>query len=172
MLTLLQTRRSIRKYTPERLSAATIAALKEAVLRSPSSRGINPWEFIFVTEPDKLAQLAQAKEHGSSFLRHAALGVVICGDETQSDVWVEDCAIAAIILQLTAHALGLGTCWIQIRRRRHNATTTSESYVQQVLNIPDQVKVAAIISIGYPAEQLAPHPSTSLEYQKIHENTY
>ena len=172
MITLLQARRSIRKYKADRIAENIIETLKEAVLRSPSSRGINPWEFIFVDDPGLLAQLSSAKEHGSSFLKQAGLGVVVCGDETQSDVWVEDCAIASIILQLVAQSLGLGTCWIQIRNRMHNEATTSEQYVQQVLNIPEHIKVEAIISIGYPAEVKKPHPKSSLAYRKINLNTY
>jgi nitroreductase len=172
MITLLQARRSIRKYTPDRIPEHIIEMLKEAVLRSPSSRSINPWEFIFVDDPNLLSKLSSAKQHGSSFLKQATLGVVVCGDETKSDVWVEDCSIASIILQLAAQSLGLGTCWIQIRNRRHNDFTTSEQYVQQVLNIPEHIKVEAIISIGYPDEVKKPHPKSSLEYGKIHLNTY
>jgi nitroreductase len=172
MIAILQARRSIRTYKSERLEAQIIETLKEAVLRAPSSRGINPWEFIFVDNPELLATLSKAKEHGSEFLDQAALGVVVCGDETKSDVWVEDCSIAAIILQLVAQSLGLGTCWIQIRNRQHDNSTTSEQYIQQMLNLPAHLKVECIISIGYPAETKKPHPKSSLEYEKIHLTTY
>jgi nitroreductase len=172
MIALLQARRSIRKYKSDQLDAQTIATLKEAILRAPSSRGINPWEFIFVDDPGLLASLSKAKEHGSEFLDQAALGVVVCGDETKSDVWVEDCSIAAIILQFVTQSLGLGTCWIQIRNRMHNKSTTSEQYVQKVLNLPPHIKVESIISLGYPAETKKPHPKSSLAYEKIHLNTY
>jgi nitroreductase len=43
MLALLQKRRSIRRYTRQPLEQDVIEILKEAVLRSPSSRGLNPW---------------------------------------------------------------------------------------------------------------------------------
>jgi nitroreductase len=172
MLSLLQERRSIRRYKPDRIEEHIIDTLKEAVLRSPSSRGINPWEFIFVDDPDLLVKLSEAKQHGSSFLKHAVLGVVVCGDERRSDVWVEDCSIASIILQLVAQSLGLGTCWIQIRNRKHNDSTISEQYIRQVLNIPEHVKVESIISIGYPDEVKEPHPTSNLEYHKLHINTY
>ena len=172
MLSLLQERRSIRKYRSQRLDEKTIETLKEAVLRSPSSRGINPWEFVFVDQPELLAQLASAKKQGGAFLQHAALGVVVCGDERQSDVWVEDCSIASIILQLAAQSLGLGSCWIQIRNRMHDETTTAEQYIQQLLHLPEYLKVESIISIGYPDEHKEPHPVSSLAYDKISLNQY
>ncbi len=172
MLKLLQERRSIRKYTTKQLEEHIIDALKEAALRSPSSRGINPWEFIFVDEPELLVKLAASKQHGSTFLKGAVLGVVVCADERKSDVWVEDCSIASIILQLAAKSCGLGSCWIQIRNRKHNESTTSEDYIRQVLNIPEQIKVESIIALGYPDESKEPHPKSSLEYSKIYMNRY
>ena len=79
MLDILRRRRSIRHYTPEALSPETVELLKEAVLRSPSSRGLDPWEFVFVTDKTLLASLATAKPHGAHFRRDAALGVVVLG---------------------------------------------------------------------------------------------
>ena len=108
MIEILRSRRSIRKYEKRPIDERSLEILKEALLRCPSSRGINPWTFIFVDEVDLLAELSQAKEHGSGFLKNAALAIVVCGDESESDVWVEDCSIAAIVAHLTAHSLGSG----------------------------------------------------------------
>jgi hypothetical protein len=38
-------------------------------------------------------KLSSAKESGSGFLSNAPLGVVVCGEENESDVWIEDCSI-------------------------------------------------------------------------------
>ena len=108
MLELLRKRRSIRLFKKERISPAHIDALREAVLRSPSSRGIQPWKFWFVQDPDLIGKLSRAKESGSAFLKGAPLAVVVCGDETMSDVWIEDCSVAAVIVHLAAVSLGLG----------------------------------------------------------------
>ena len=126
MIEILRSRRSIRKYEKRPIDERSLETLKEALLRCPSSRGINPWTFIFVDEVDLLAGLSKAKEHGSGFLKNAALAIVVCGDESESDVWVEDCSIAAIVAHLTAHSLGLGSCWIQIRNRAHSTEKTAE----------------------------------------------
>jgi nitroreductase len=172
MIEILRRRRSIRKYEKKGIDTNTLEILKEALLRCPSSRGINPWIFIFVDNPDLLRRLSQAKEHGSSFLKDAALGVVVCGDETKSDVWVEDCSIASIVLQLTAHSIGLGTCWIQIRNRPHTKEITSEEYIQELLGIPEHVRVECMISIGYPAEAKAPLSFERLDFNKVRHNGY
>jgi nitroreductase len=172
MIDILRTRRSIRKYEKKTIDRRSLEIMKEALLRSPSSRGINPWTFIFVDDPDVLKRLSRAKEHGSDFLKGAALGIVVCGDETKSDVWIEDCAIASVVVHLAAHSLGLGSCWIQIRNRAHSEGRTAEEYVQELLSIPKNLKVESIIGIGFPAETKAPIPSEKLDYGKMNYNRF
>jgi nitroreductase len=113
-----------------------------------------------------------SKEHGATFLRDAALGIVVCGDDTKSDVWVEDCSIASIVVQLIAQSLGLGSCWIQIRKRDHSTHKTAEEYIRELLGLPMNMKVESIISIGYPAEIKKPIPLEKLEFEKIRHNTF
>src|SRR5689334_18493035 len=111
MIELVRKRRSIRSYTKEPVENDKLKLLVETLLRAPSSRNINPWEFIVVDDREMLQKLATAKEHESTFLKGAALGIVVCADSTKSDVWVEDCSIASILVQMVAESLGLGSCW-------------------------------------------------------------
>ncbi len=172
MIELLRSRRSIRKFEPSPIEPEKITLLQEALLRSPSSRGRNPWEFIFIQNPEMLKQLAHAKEHGGEFLDGTPLGVVILGDETVTDVWIEDCSIAAIILQLTSHDLGLGSCWVQIRNRNNVSGEPAEQVIQRLLNIPQQKKVLAIVGIGKPAETKRGIPATLLKKSAVHTEKY
>lgn len=172
MIELVRKRRSIRSYTNEPVARQDLDLLVETLLRAPSSRNINPWEFIVVDDRELLQQLAKAKAHGSTFLKGAPLGIVVCADSTKSDVWVEDCAIASILVQMTAQSLGLGSCWIQIRQRPHAGDTTAEAYIQELLGLPAQIKVAAIIAIGHPKERRQPLRADELQYAKLKHNTY
>jgi nitroreductase len=172
MIDLIRKRRSIRTYTNEPVARQDLDLLVETLLRAPSSRNINPWEFIVMEDRELLQQLAQAKAHGSTFLKGAPLGIVVCADSTKSDVWVEDCAIASILVQMTAQSLGLGSCWIQIRKRPHDGDTTAEVYIQELLGLPEQIKVAAIIAIGHPNEQREPLRADELQYAKLKRNRY
>lgn len=167
MLDILRRRRSIRRYKDTEIESGIIELLKEAALRAPSSRDIKPWRFVFVTDKTKLEALSKAKEHGSSFLIGASLGVVVCAQENESDVWIEDCSIASIIMQLAGISLGLGSCWIQIRNRMHSDGQSSEEYVRRVLNLSESMRVESIISFGYPDEELPAIPRESLDYNKI-----
>lgn len=172
ILSLLQRRRSIRQFKPQPVEPEKVEQLIEAVLRSPSSRGLNPWHFVVVDDPETLRQLARAKAHGSEFLAGAPLAVAVCADPARCDVWVEDCAIAAIILQLAAESLGLGSCWAQIRLRPHDAGRTAEAYVREVLGLPETLVVECIIGIGYPSRGLPGHPRQGLPFAKVHRNRF
>jgi nitroreductase len=167
LLDILRKRRSIRRYKERAIEEEVVDILKEAALRSPSSRGINPWRFFFITDKSLLEELSRAKEQGSSFLRGAGLGVVVCADENESDVWIEDCSIASIIIQLAGISLGLGSCWIQIRNRMHRDSLSSEDFVRSVLHLHEKMRAESIISFGYPDEDASPIPADQLEYGKI-----
>ncbi len=164
---LLKSRRSIRKYQSKIVSPEIISKITEAALMSPASKRSNPWEFIVVQDKIMLQNLAMAREQGSHFLAEAPLAIVVAADTTKSDVWFEDASIAAIILQLQAHDLGLGSCWIQIYSRNKSENESSESFVKDQLSIPAKFAVLCIISIGYANEERNPYDTNKLATNKI-----
>lgn len=172
MIELLRKRRSIRKFTAEKIDPEAVETLIEAALRAPSSRGKTPWEFILVDNPEILGTLSKAKQYGSEFLKNAPLAIVVCADSGKSDVWIEDCSIAAIILQLAAVSLDLGSCWAQIRDRRHDHEETAETYIQKQLGLPEQIKVECILGFGHPAEDKHQVPADKLQRDKIRYNRW
>jgi nitroreductase len=171
-LELIRKRRSIRKYEPKPIEAEKTNLLVEAFLRAPTSMGKNPWEFVLVTDQDLLAKLSTAKPHGASFLKNAALGIVVCADPQVSDVWVEDASIASTFIHLAAASLDLGSCWIQIRERPHDDTQSADSYIAGVLGLPDHLRVLSIMAVGYPDEAKDGHAAEKLNYDKVKINGY
>lgn len=168
MIRLLLHRRSIRKYTGQKIERAKIDKLLTAGLLAPSSRGRKPWEFIVVDDPDLLLELAGAKAHGSVFLKEAPVGIVVIADSKVSDMCVEDTSIAATYMQLQAERLGLGSCWIQIRGRETEEGTCSEAYVRKCLGIPDNYMIESILSIGYSDEKKEPNSLEDIDAGKVH----
>lgn len=172
MLDLLRKRRSIRKFQEQKLEPQQVEQLVKAALMAPSSRARRPWEFLVVDDRELLQKLALCKEHGASFLAEAPLGIVVAADPGKCDVWVEDSSICALLLHLTATAMGLGSCWIQVRERWHNDRKTASAYVKELVHLPDPFQVLAIVAIGYPAEQKNPNEDSKLPYQKVHYNIF
>ncbi len=172
LIELLRERRSVRRFEERPVEEAKIDLLIEAALRSPSSRGLNPWEFVVVTDKEVLGKLSLAKPHGASFVKNAPLAIVVCADPAKCDVWVEDCSIAAILLHLAATDLGLGSCWVQIRLRNHDDQQTAQDYVAGLVGLKAGMVVEAIVAVGYPAENLPGHSRASLPDEKVHFERY
>ena len=169
---IIQKRRSIRKFLEKPVEAEKIDMLVEAALRSPSSRGFNPWEFIVVTEQGLLEKLSKAKQQGSEFLQNAPLGIVVCANSDKSDTWIEDSSIASIFILLAAESMGLGGCWIHIRDRMHNDTKTAQEYIGEIVHIPEKLKVESMIALGYSDEKKPHHKKEELQYEKVYFNLY
>ena len=172
MLDLLQQRRSVREFKPQSVEIEKVEQLGEALLRAPTSRNLQPCEFILVNDSELLEQLSTAKIHGSSFFASAPLAVVIAANPEVSDVWIEDSSIAAIIVQLAAEQLGLKSCWAQLRLRQHNTELSAANFVRQLVGLPEGMEVPMVIAIGYPDEEISGHPRESLLDTKIHHNQF
>lgn len=165
---LIVNRRSIRKYTDEEIPADTVKTIIEAALMAPTSKSSRPWQFVLVEDSAKLEALSKCKESGAGPIAHCTLAVVVAVDVEASDPWIEDAAIAATYIQLQAQDLGLGSCWIQIRGRYTSTDIESETYVQNVLEMPDTILPVCIITLGYPAETKNPQNTEKLLWEKVH----
>ena len=169
---LIRKRRSIRRFRDQPVEPEKVDRLLEAALRAPSSRSLNPWEFVVVDDRPLLEKLAGCKPHGAGFLAQAPLGIVVCADPARCDVWVEDCAIAVTFIQLMAVALGLGSCWIQVRKRTHASGCPARDDIARHLDLPDRLAVEAMIAIGYPAHPKAGHARDTLLFERVHRNGF
>ncbi|MCM1451115.1 MAG: nitroreductase family protein [Clostridium sp.] len=165
---LLFERHSIRKYTGEDISPEATKQILEAGLLAPSSKSSRPWQFVVVEDKDKLQALAGCKPFGSKPLVGASLAIAICADPEKSDVWIEDCAVAAAMMHLQAAALGVGSCWIQLRCRDNAENEPAQNTAKEILGIPDAMQVPIILSLGISAEQRKPVDPEKLMWEKVH----
>jgi nitroreductase len=172
MLDLLKKRRSIRAFKDKEIEKEKIQQIMKAVLLSPSSKNNNPWKFLIVQEKDLLLKLSKAKAYGSQFVANAPLALVVLADPSQSDVWIEDCSIASTIVLLTAQALDLGSCWIQIRKRKDTSELNSEKYIKELLQIPDNLRIPCMVAIGYPDEKKSEKQIAEEKLNDIYLNKY
>ena len=158
---LIKNRRSMRKFTDEELTQDEVVALMKAALMSPSSKRSNSWQFIVVDDKEILKELSHCKEQASSFIADAALAIVVMADPLASDVWIEDAAIASIMIQLQAEDLGLGSCWVQVRERFTATGMPSDEFVHGILDIPLQLQILLHLSVPDSVLQLDPMVSQS-----------
>lgn len=157
MLELMRNRRSIRKFLDTPVEKEKLDAILECALRSPSSRGRMPWKIIAVTDKVLLEKLSKAKPSGGFFIEEAYVAYVVTGNPEITDMWIEDCSIVSIIIQLEAEALGLGSCWCQIRNRQHDDGLMASDYIKNILDLEKNCEVLSIIAVGYKGEDKQGH---------------
>ncbi|MEM2465923.1 MAG: nitroreductase family protein [Candidatus Bathyarchaeia archaeon] len=136
----VQARRSVRAYQPTPVPKEKLLRVLEAGRLAPSASNIQPWHFIIVTDAEKRERLAKAPF--ARFLKEAPVVIVGCGDQKASPKWfIVDVAIAMQNMVLTATSMGFGTCWVG---------SFEENNVRQLLKIPENYRVVALLALGYP----------------------
>jgi len=140
-------RRSIRRYRRESIFDDKLEMIFVAARQAPSADNRQPWHFIVVRDPNRKRALAK-EANNQAFLGGAAAIVAAVGDPEVSAKWhEEDTMIALEHMVLAATALGYGTCWIG---------AFDENAVKQLLKIPAQMRVVALLPTGVPNEAPAP----------------
>jgi nitroreductase len=105
-------------------------------------------------------------------LAGADAAIVVLGDETKSDVWIEDCSIVMANMHLMASALGVVSCWIQGRNRDAIDGETTEEFLRPILRFPDNYRLEAILALGMPEEETPVRSPESLPFEKVHINQF
>lgn len=147
-------RRSIRRFTDEKVSLEQLDLLLHFGMSGPSACNARPWEFFVVTREEKLAALRTVHP----FSRHVSPAViVVAGNMSRAlgvqmrDFWIEDCSAAIENILLGAVGLGLGACWEGLYPMKN-----AVSEVRKILEAGDNIVPLGMIAIGYPAEEQPP----------------
>jgi nitroreductase len=187
LLEAIRNRRSVREYTEESVDDAVLRELIEAAVQAPSAVNQQPWTFVVVKDP---ARLAEISEHAKSYLLKASLGapahsfrqvladpefdifyhapvLVVIAAADPTDWAVEDCALAAENLMLTACAKGLGTCWIGFAQS-WLATPDGKA----ALGLPAPHAPVAPIVVGHPRRRPPPVPRKNPDILWINGQTH
>ena len=169
LLQLLLNRRSVRKYTGESIPEDKLKFILQAGLASATSKNRKPWEFVVVQEKETLQKLAKCRVGTGKMLETAGCAIVVFADTSVTpDVWVEDCSVAMGNMHLMADALGLGSCWIQGRCREAENGQTTEAFCRELLGVPENYSLEAILSVGVPMERPSGYTVAELKEEKIH----
>lgn len=165
---LLLERHSIRRYTGEPVDPEHVKLILEAALLAPTSKNARSWQFVVVDDRDTLMRLSDCKPAYATSVKDATFAVVVTSDPEKSEAYIEDASVAAAFMHLQAAALGVGSCWVQVRGRQDAMGESSELSVREILGIPDNMSVLCIMTFGYPAETRRPVDPSKLLWEKVH----
>ena len=173
---IMLNRRSIRRYSNKEIPEGALKSILQAGLLAPSSRDLHPVDLVVVRDKAMLDILSRAKTAGAGMLKEASRAIVVIGDHDRSDVWVEDCSVVMTYMMLKATELGVANCWVQCRKRTttdsKGNTATSDEYIKEQLEVPDNYSVLAILSLGISDDQPAPHTVDESELSKLHDGKW
>ncbi|RLI07801.1 nitroreductase [Candidatus Bathyarchaeota archaeon] len=156
-------RRSIRRYRKEPVPDEVRDRILEAGRQAPSAANRQPWHFIVVTDPELKEKLATGRYN--RFIRDSTftiVGVSLPYDPVSEKWGVIDVTIAMQNMVLAAEVQGVGSCWIG---------DFKEDEVKELLGIPEEAKVVALLPMGLPDEQPGPKPKKPLS-EIVHYNKW
>lgn len=164
----IMARRSIRAYGEEPVSPALLVELIRAATAAPTAANRQPWEFVVVTAPERLAAL-RGELYAGRYVAPAA--ILVCGNMDLAlrgagkDFWVQDCSAATQNILLAATGLGLGAVWIGVY-----PVPSVMCRLTALFDLPEQVIPFAVVYVGHPAEEKPPR--TQYDPRRVYWQTY
>lgn len=151
-LTTIFTRRSVRKYSAQPVSDATVKLLLQAAMSAPTAKNTQDWEFIVIRDKNTLAQIPGFHPFAKQ-IPTAQVAIVVCGNtklEAAKGHWIPDASNASMNILLAAHSLGLGAVWTTFYPYEDRTAG-----IRKLLGLPDHIMPLNIIPLGYPVEKRA-----------------
>jgi nitroreductase len=169
---VFKNRRSVRRFKPDPVPEADLRRILDAARLAPTSGNQQPWKFLVVRDPTKIAALKAAcveralgrvdpnkplsedeKKQRETRVRNAFDGylsapvhIVVLTDNQSAypDYNHWDGPMAAGYLMLAARALGYGTVFI--------TDSIPDEITKKVLNIPDRYTRVCVTPLGVPVD--------------------
>jgi len=141
----ITSRRNVRSYTSQPVSAEDLDRILEAGRRSPSSRNTQPWDFVLVTDREQLRELAKVWVGGGHLAGSAATIALVVSGEPGAEPRIQfDLGQATMSIMVAAADLGIGS--------GHSAVG-DQDLARQLLGLPEGKTCAFLIALGYPADR-------------------
>jgi nitroreductase len=139
-LETISQRASIRNFESKPIAKEILEKLVDAGRLAPSARNVQPWEFVVITSPQTIRQLAQMGENARLLEKAAACIAVFCRD---TKYYLEDGCAATENILLAATTLGIGSCWVAGDKKEYCKN------VSILLGVPAELKLVSLLALGY-----------------------
>ena len=163
-------RRSVRSYKPDQITDEELKAVLDAGTYAPTGKNYqDPW-IVAVQNPDIIAQLVRmnAAVMGTDTNPYYDAPTIVLVFASRPEKWPNGVCDAALVLgnmMNAAHAVGLGSCWIN--REREMFDTDEGRELMRQFGLPDGLMGVGSISLGYPAKPLPPARPRKEHYYRI-----
>jgi nitroreductase len=158
VLRFITVRRSIRAFTGEAVDRAKLEIALKAAMAAPSANNSKPWEFVVVTDQEKVRTICETHPY-AKFGTNAGAVVLPFGKKAEYQWFDQDMGAATENLLIALANLGLGATWCGMSDERQAA-------VRELVEIPDDLYVFALIPVGIPSEGVPAR--TQYEAKRVH----
>lgn len=163
------TRRSVRSYTDQPVSAEDLKDLLHAGMSAPTANNARPWQFIVVTDREMLAKLPM--DDYTQAVKNAQAAIVVCGDTSKDKMMqgalnIIDCSAAIENILVEAADKGLGSVYYAAAPIEHRA-----AHLKEVLHLPENIVPYAVLPIGWPTKPLT-EEADRYDASMVHENQW
>ena len=147
----IRARRNVRRFEDRPIPAEDLERILEAARRTPSSTNQQGWDFVVVTERERLRELAGVWRYAAHVATSAATIALVMPeteDRDERDTFQYDLGQATMSIMIAAADLGIGS---------GHASVGDQALARRVLGLPEDRECAWLIALGYPADRpLAP----------------
>jgi len=143
----IRARRNVRRYADRPIDQADLDRILEAARRTPSSVNQQAWDFVVVTDRDRLRKLSSIWRYAAHVATSAAtiaLVIPVSDDRDERDTFQYDIGQATMSIMLAAADLGIGS---------GHASVGDQALARRILVLPDDREVAILVALGYPADR-------------------
>jgi len=165
----IRSRRSIRKYQDKQVPWDNIVTIMQAGKYAPSAGNLQNWKYIVIKSDAKRAAIAKACLE-QEWMETAPIFIAVVSQPEKAERYygtrggrlysIQGCAASIQNMMLTAHNLGLGSCWIG---------AFDEDEIWRILQLPEDISVQGIVTIGYAAEAPEAPPKYRIEHMMFFE---
>lgn len=148
----IKQRRSVRKYTSQKINKETQELLLHAAICAPSGKNGQPWRFKCIDDEQLIKDISRLSIY-RSWMQTAPLLIAVFLDRENSYNYVKDvqsCGAAIQNMLLAAKAVEIGSCWI-------GEILPKQERVKAILNISEsKYELMGIVAFGYPNDSPTP----------------
>jgi nitroreductase len=147
----IRSRRNVRAFQDRPIPGEQLDRILEAARRTPSSTNQQEWDFVVVTERERLRELSgvwRYARHVATSAGTIALVTPVSDDRDERDTLQYDLGQVTMSIMLAAADLGIGS---------GHASVGDQALARRVLVLPEDRECAWLVALGYPVDQaLAP----------------
>jgi len=159
---VIKKRRSVRKFKQKEISDEKILEILRLAQLAPSAGNLQAYRVKIIKNEETRKKISAAtymtlKDGMQEWIFNAPAILVICADPKESEARytergrdlysVQDATIFASYLQLVLTSMGLASTWVG---------AFHEEDLKKMLNIPEDLKIVALIPFGYSDEKTEP----------------